>query len=211
MKNSFCYLLLIMVISLAVGGCGRGVSPVRKAMQDYMTQYPESQLCDVYKFCFQDYFGPEHLVSDSAAMADYILREIAYADSVGDPWQEPPFAYSTGLEGNFVRVDIGFVRNGTLTAGQLAHAFVESSKGWLDGNERSVEQWKEQWQTIQSELRKVEPLPKNFEEDSTLIAQALAKGQYAFHHSQRFNQTYHQHYRIIRQDIWKDLLTRTQQ
>ena len=194
-----------------LAACGGGDKPAdgrqakdREALQEYMRQYPQSQLCDVYKFCFQDVFGPEHLVGDSSAMAQYILRELDYADS--SDWERPAFAYPVGLEGNFLRVDLNYVRQGLVPAGTLAKAFVMSAEGWMDGSAPSLEAWREQWNGIMATLRTVQPQPQRFEEDSAAIADALDRGEYAFHHSQLFNSTYHQHYRIIRRDVFDSLI-----
>ena len=191
------------------GGSTSDITPfaddyVLGVLQDYMKRFPESQLRDVYKFCFQDYFGPEHLVSDSARVAQYIVKEIDDADT-GD-WLSPLFIYPLGLEGNFVRFDLNYVRKKIVDVGSLASAFVKSSQGWLDCGERSLEEWQRQWSQIERLSRRLSPLPKNFDEDSALIAEALAAGQYAFHHSKLYNETYHQHYRIVREDIAKELI-----
>ena len=168
-------------------------------VQDYMTKFPQSQLCDVYKFFFQDVFGPEHLVDDSATVEQYILSEIANADT--SDWSEPLFIYPVGMHGNFVRVDLNYVRQGIIPSDWLAVAFVKSSKGWLVNKDSSLTEWKKQWSEIQSCARFIKPQPKNFEEDSAAIAEALNQGRYALHHSELYNNTYHQHYRIIRKDL----------
>ena len=42
-------------------------------VQVYMDRFPESDLRDLYKYCFQDFFGPEHLISDSLGGELYCL------------------------------------------------------------------------------------------------------------------------------------------
>ncbi len=206
MKHLFCALAIVLTLFSSCSGREKTTSvdtecvEFTRVLQEYMDAYPQSQLCDVYKFCFQDWFGPEHLVSDSASVADYIVAEIERADSTD--WLCPLFAYPVGMDSNFVRVDLNYVRQGVIPVGVLASAFVESAQGWHKVTDESKKQWSHQWSKILSCIRDVNPQPQNFEEDSTLIANALSKGEYAFHHSRLFNATYHQHYRIIRRDVF---------
>ena len=37
-----------------------------------MQTYPKSRLLDIYKSCFQDYMGAEHLVSDRQRVKAYL-------------------------------------------------------------------------------------------------------------------------------------------
>lgn len=210
MKHLFYALVIVLTFFTACSGREKNEtvdaehSEIVQIIQGCMDAYPQSQLCDVYKFCFQDWFGPEHLVSDSASVADYIVAEIERADSAD--WQYPLFAYPVGMYSNFVRVDLNYVRQGVIPAGVLASAFVESAQGWHEISDESISQWSRKWNEILSCIRSVEPLPLNFEEDSVLIANALSEGQYAFHHSRLFNATYHQHYRIIRRDVYDSVI-----
>ena len=41
-----------------------------------MQNYPKSRLLDIYKSCFQDYMGAEHLVSDRQRVKAYLDEEL---------------------------------------------------------------------------------------------------------------------------------------
>lgn len=41
-----------------------------------MQAYPKSRLLDIYKSCFQDYMGAEHLVSDRQRVKAYLDKEL---------------------------------------------------------------------------------------------------------------------------------------
>lgn len=41
-----------------------------------MQTYPKSRLLDIYKSCFQDYLGAEHLVSDRQSVKAYLDEEL---------------------------------------------------------------------------------------------------------------------------------------
>ena len=49
---------------------------IRRMCEDIHTQYPMATLQDIYKTCYQDYFGAEHLVSDTASARLYLQREL---------------------------------------------------------------------------------------------------------------------------------------
>ncbi len=199
----------LLLVSLLFAGCG-GASDTpdggnsrhtAEVVQAYMTRFPQSQLRDLYKFCFQGVFGLEHLMRDSLGAASYIERELASADSAD--WQRPLFHYPVGIDGDFVRVDLNYVRQGVIPASTLVSAMLHSGKAVDD---RLFEEWKKQWADIMESIVNVQPRPLNIEEDARLIDSLLAEGQYAWHHSKLFNETYRQHYRIIRRDVFEQEL-----
>lgn len=172
-------------------------SAVVRKLQAYMDRYPQSQLRDVYKFCFQDVFGVEHLLTDSLGAVRYIEYELAHADSAD--WQQPLFYYPTGLNGNYIRVDINYIRQGIIPMGVFVSAMLRSAQR---DEGIPLEQWRAQWAQIEACTRQLSPMPGNWEADSAAIAQMLSEGHYALHHSALFNATYRQHYRIVRSDIF---------
>ena len=56
-----------------------------------MQTYPKSRLLDIYKSCFQDYMGAEHLVSDRERVKAYLDEELQ-TTSLDDlmPWYFEP-------------------------------------------------------------------------------------------------------------------------
>ena len=166
----------------------------------YMHCYPQSQLRDVYKYCFQDYFGLEHLMSDSLAAVRYIEAEIRSADSTD--WQRPLFYYPL-LKNNYVRVDIGYVRQGIIPLATMVSAMLQSSQPV----DYDAGQWHKRWQSLLALLNNPHcKKPLNYDEDYQLIEQTIKSGKYALHHSRLFNETYRQHYRIVRRDVFEQML-----
>ncbi len=172
----------------------------RHICQAYMEKFPQSDLRDLYKFLFQGYFGPEHIISDSMGAVDYINYEIEHADPAD--WDSPLFYYPVGLLGEYIRVDVNYVRRGIIPMGSMVSALLRSAKP-LGNNRVSLDFWKRCWQMVIEQLPSLKPLPGNIEADSTAIVQTLASGNYAVHHSRRYNAAYRQHYRIVRHDIFE--------
>ena len=57
---------------------------IEKFVKWQMETYPELRLLDIYKSCFQDYMGAEHLVSDSERVKAYLDEELA-TTTLNDP------------------------------------------------------------------------------------------------------------------------------
>lgn len=166
-----------------------------KRLQDYMKEFPSSDLCDVYKFCFQDVFGPAHLAIDSSSAVKSIEIELEKSKTLGGP----DYQY-TGCECNYVRVNLSLVKKGILTASLLASCLARSVN---PPHPMSVEEWKYRWGELENILFNMKPSPGHFTLDSESIESLLDRGGYAVHHSYSFNSTYNFHYRIIRRDIFE--------
>ncbi len=190
-----------MVIFSSVG-MAQTDDELTKSLDSYMRTYPQSHLRDLYKFCFQDFFGLEHLLTDSLAAARYIEKEVA---SMGqDP--SPEINNMPTLTGRYVRVDLNLVRTGKLSVGALVSAMFRSLDEEHGVTPQRLEEWKQQWERILLCLKNVENQPLNYDEDLTEITTLLDSGKYATHHSRHFNETYRQHYRIVSRKAFENLI-----
>ena len=186
----------LLVITLVLSSCGqRIVDPkaVRKAVSVQMESFPESRLQDLYKSFFQDRFGPGHIINDRQSAKDYILSELASADTLTGPRTEP-----CGWEGNYVRVNLSVVADGLMTADQLTDALMASAKEVTD---EDIVRWKAEWSEIAAIIEKEYPDIPDLREEKARIDELLASGQYAWHHSAAYNAAYHPHYRIIASEL----------
>ena len=184
--------LFLLILPLCLASCRQSLvdsAAVNAAISNQLKTYPESRLQDLYKSFFQDRFGPGHIIRDRESARDYILSELAGADTLIGPRTEP-----CGWEGNYVRVNLSVVADGLLTADELTDALMTSAKVV---EEEDIERWKEEWAEILAIIEKHYPDIPNLEEDKTKIDELLASGQYAYHHSEAYNAAYHPHYRII--------------
>ena len=166
-----------------------------KVLQGYLIQYPQAQLCDVYKSCFQDYFGPGHLLSDIFKTMSYLDKELKETKIFGGPLYELTLG-----EGNYYRVNILLVANETIPYKLFIDAFVRSANM---AKSVSVKEWTSRWNKIESNLFKIMEQDDLNMNDSKKIHEMLNEGHYMFHHSPRFNATYNFHYRIIHKDIFE--------
>lgn len=164
-----------------------------------LNQYPKARLLDIYKSCFQDYMGAEHLVGDTASVRAYLERELEQI-SMEDlmPWYCEP----CGVNGNYVRVSLRAVIEGKISTQQLLETFIASA----NNSERpSVESWAERWHEIIAGIDKMDLSLPWYEQDKCFIEEVLASGQYAISHSPEYREAYAPHYRIVKRDILEKL------
>lgn len=160
-----------------------------------METYPASTVQDVYKTFYQDRFGSEHMIRDTAAVRRYLSYEleVAATDSIPNPYYEP-----TGAEGRFVRVFLRGVNEGLITEEELLDAFLRSAKPTAQPEQT----WAEQWAQILSSLDKNQL--EQLDPDSVLPElQIAAETERAVHHSNSYRQAYHPHYRIVEKSIFE--------
>lgn len=104
MKHVLLFLLLLLSVSLSA-------QDIKTFVSHQMAVYPKSHLLDLYKSCFQDYMGAEHLVSDRERVRAYLDEELNTTDINELPkWYYEP----CGIEGRYVRVSLRTVREGPL-------------------------------------------------------------------------------------------------
>ena len=148
-------------------------------------------LQDVYKTCYQDYFGAEHLVNDTASARQYLHRELDECrdtDMSQMPKKEP-----TGFRHRFTRVNLSCVVDGELSEKQLLALFLEAA-----GKDNAFNNnWAEEWEKIENIALKI--CPAWIDQELQTDLQEAARNKQAVRHSEAFRNAYHPHYRIIRQ------------
>ena len=190
------HLFALSAIARCLLSCRQGTvdsTAVREAVSKQLELYPESRLQDLYKSFFQDRFGPGHIIHDRQSALDYILSELASADTLMGPRTE-----TCGWQGNYVRVNLSVVADGIMTAEELTDALMASAK---EVKQDDILSWKTEWTEILAIIEKSFPGIPELEEDKVQIDELLASGQYAYHHSAAYNAAYHPHYRIIAKGV----------
>jgi len=171
---------------------------VRQSIQHHMKEYPQSTLKDLYKNFFQDVYGPGHMINDTIAAKNYLLKELNSYDEVTGAIAEP-----TGWQQNFYRVNLSVIKNNIIPLDVFFNAFLQSATYIKPVN---PEDWKKEWHRIEEVIRSMELSLPDYEKDSQEIKERLSEGKYVGHHSQLFNTTYKPHYRIINTKIYKEKL-----
>lgn len=186
-------LALALLLTLATS-CDSEVGDIGLMCEEIATRYPAATLQDVYKTCYQDFFGAEHLVSDTAAARMYLHKEIEECrttDMSAMPDKEP-----TGFRHRFERINLSLVIDGEMSEEDLFEMFIDAA-----GNaNRPNREWWQEWRKIEHTALQVHPQWDNPELQASLM-EAAKNGQ-AVRHSDSFREAYNPHYRIVRrQDI----------
>ena len=170
---------------------------IQTFVQKQMETYPKSRLLDIYKSCFQDYMGAEHLVSDRQRVKVYLDEELQSTslDSLMTWLYEP-----CGVDGRYVRVSIRAIKEGLIKEDMLLDAFIRSA----NTSERpSVESWRDRWHVIIGTIDQMQLQLPNFDKDKQFIESILSAGKYAISHSPEYREAYHPHYRIVEKGIFE--------
>ena len=162
-----------------------------------MERYPQSRLLDIYKSCFQDYMGAEHLVSDKDRVKAYLDEELntTTLDELM-PWYYEP----CGIDGNYVRVSIRAVKEGIMTEDLLLDAFIRSAN---NPRRPTIDAWRDRWHEIIGTIDEMHLNLPNYLEDKQFIDSVLSKDKYAISHSPEYREAYHPHYRIVERGIFE--------
>ena len=162
-----------------------------------METYPESRLLDIYKSCFQDYMGAEHLVSDRQMVKAYLDEELQ-TTSLDDlmPW----YYESCGVNGQYIRVSIRAIKENLITEDLLLDAFIRSANS---EKRPSVESWRDEWHKIISTIDQMEIGLPRLGQDRAFIDSILTVGKYAISHSPEYREAYRPHYRIVEKGIFE--------
>lgn len=171
---------------------------IREAVERQMQVYPRSTLRDLYKNFFQDRFGPGHIIHDTVSAGAYLKEELASREQFKGAYYEP-----TGYLGNFYRVNLSIVREGLVDYQTYFDVFVRSVNGIQP---ISVEEWKKEWELINSIISEMNLKLDNYAQDSIDIARMLKQGKYVMHHSRTFDEAYDLHYRIIDKELFENEL-----
>ena len=187
---------------IVIGACCMSVQAqaVERFVTGLLEQYPKARLLDIYKSCFQDCMGAEHLVGDTASARAYLEQELATIDAEDlQPWYYEP----CGIDGNHVRVSLRAVKEGHISDETLLNAFIASANG---GERPSVEQWATRWHEIIAVIDTMGLALPDYEQDKQDLESVLSQGKYAISHSPEYREAYAPHYRIVRRDIFdKDI------
>ena len=183
-KGLLLSIALIMSIVISAQESGEDQLSIEGFVNRQMQNYPKSRLLDIYKSCFQDYMGAEHLLSDRQRVKAYLDEEMN-TTSLDDlmPWYYEP----CGIDSSYYRVSIKTIKEGFITEDQLLDAFIRSANS---ETRPSVESWSNRWHMIIGTIDRMKLDMPNYQEDKQFIDSVLSVGKYAISHSPDYREVY---------------------
>ena len=177
---------IALIMSIAISGqeSGEDQLSIEGFVNRQMQNYPKSRLLDIYKSCFQDYMGAEHLVSDRQRVKAYLDEELntTSLDNLM-PWYYEP----CGIDSSYYRVSIKAIKEVFITEDQLLDAFIRSANS---ETRPSVESWSNRWHMIIDTIDRMKLDMPNYQEDKQFIDSVLSVGKYAISHSPDYREVY---------------------
>lgn len=170
---------------------------VQSFVSRQLQTYPKSRLLDLYKSCFQDFMGAEHLVVDhqrTKAYLDEELNSVTLDDLM--PWIYEP----CGIDSSYYRVSIRAVKEGLISEDMLLDAFICSANS---SNRPSVDEWNERWHKMIGTIDGMQLNLPQYNKDRQFIDSVLSVGKYAISHSPEYREAYRPHYRIVERSIFE--------
>lgn len=170
---------------------------VQSFVSRQLQNYPKSRLLDLYKSCFQDFMGAEHLVVDHQRIKAYLdeeLNSVTLDDLM--PWIYEP----CGIDSSYYRVSIRAVKEGLISEDMLLDAFICSANS---SNRPSVDEWNERWHKMIGTIDGMQLNLPQYNKDRQFIDSVLSVGKYAISHSPEYREAYRPHYRIVERSIFE--------
>ena len=197
MRRILFSFFLLLSVAVSAQENGEDQFSIEGFVNRQMQIYPKSRLLDIYKSCFQDYMGAEHLISDRQSVKVYLDEEFN-TTSLDElmPWYCEP----CGIDSCYYRVSIRAIKEGIITEDQLLDAFIRSANS---ETRPSVESWSERWHKIIGTIDQMKLDLPDFQEDKQFIDSVLSAGKYAMSHSPDYREAYHPHYRIVERNIFE--------
>lgn len=188
------HILLLFSMLLSVNASAQGIEAF---VNRQMACYPQLHLLDIYKSCFQDYMGAEHLVTDREQVKAYLNEELNTVSIEDLPtWYYEP----CGSKGRYVRVSLRVVKEGVITEDMLLDAFIRSANST---KRPSVQSWSRKWHKIMGTIDRMSLSLPNYNKEKAFIDSVLSVGKYAISHSSDYRENYHPHYRIVGRKIFE--------
>ncbi len=163
----------------------------------HLQRYPELQAEDVYKFCYQAFFGIGHLISDK----DQALRWLqAETEELGEPWAGDTLLIEP-MGATYVRLHLHpYLRyQGSLE--KLAEAMLQSLSTGVDSL-----RFQDAWSEILNLSLKEDWRGPAYDDLAKLTQTLKSQNFPIIHHNKQTNTMYRFHYRILSLTAAQDLL-----
>ncbi|MBR1683911.1 MAG: hypothetical protein IJ708_02150 [Clostridia bacterium] len=168
------------------------VEDLKSILGLHALRYPLMQPVDAVKLLYQRNFGGGHLVNDPGSSLERIVRELETMEDTGEEAVIP-------LGNGMVRVPLGCIRAGKLTAENLNALFVRSSEIYRGDNASFLHELG----TLAEETKKGR-MPFDVQALQTYLDAYAANHYPMVSHSSSYRAAYHPAYRVILEKLFPE-------
>jgi hypothetical protein len=180
--------LISLIAAWFITSCANEQSAFRAAINAQLQRYPEMQIQDLYKLVYQAALGNEHLMTDSAMVHDYLIKELESIEaSTAEPLLE-----EISPDGAVVRLNLRpfKARQGDHRA--LLQAMMQTARTFQKSQERL-----DRYLSDLEQMAASGAIPFDAEAMKAFFRELRDKSYPAVHHSAVYGEKYSPAYRVI--------------
>lgn len=180
--------IIILIAAVFITSCTNEKSTLQKIIHAQLQHYPAMQIEDLYKLVFQAAMGNEHLMTDSAMVHDYLIREL---ESIQASSAEP-LLEEISADGEVVRLNLRPFKAQQGDHLALFRAMMQTARAFQKSPERL-----EQYCRDLEQMAKSGAITFDAAAMQSFFREMREKGFPAVHHSAVYEEKYAPAYRVI--------------
>lgn len=184
----FKKIITILITAIFLTSCANKKAALSKVVQEQLRRYPAMQIEDLYKLVFQAALGNEHLLTDSAMVHNYLIREL---ESIQASSAEP-LLEEISPDGQVVRLNLRPFKAQLGDHHVLFQAMLQTARNFQKSPERLEQYWRDLEQMAKSGIIAFEATAMQ-----SFFHEMREKGFPAVHHSTDYDEKYAPAYRVI--------------
>jgi hypothetical protein len=179
---------IVFVAALLTASCANEKSFFQKLITAQLQRYPAMQIQDLYKLVYQAALGNEHLMTDSAMVHNYLIRELegVQADS------SEPLLEEISLDGAVVRLNLRPFKARHGDHRVLFQAMMQTARNFQKSQGRLA-----RYLSLLEQMAASSDIPFDATAVQSFFREMREKGYPAVHHSAAYKEQYAPAYRVI--------------
>ncbi len=180
--------ILSLIAAWFIASCANDQSAFRATINTQLQRYPAMQIQDLYKLVYQAALGNEHLMTDSAMVHDYLIRELESVQADSDE----PLLEAISPDGAVVRLNLRSfkARHGDHRA--LFQAMIQTARTFQKSPE-----WLDRYLSDLEKMAASGAIPFDAVAVKSYFRAMREKGYPTIHHSTAYAENYSPAYRVI--------------
>jgi hypothetical protein len=180
---------IVFVAALLAASCANEKSLFQKLITAQLQRYPAMQIQDLYKLVYQAALGNEHLLTDSAMVHNYLIREI---ESVRADSSEP-LLEEISPDSAVVRLNLRPFKAQNGDHRVLFQAMMQTARTFHKSPERLAQYLRD----LEKLAAPSGPIPYRADAIESYVREMRDKGYPAVHHSAVYKEQYAPAYRVL--------------